>query len=37
VASFIALGLLLLAGAYAWQRVRPGPGRDLRRVPAALR
>jgi uncharacterized membrane protein len=23
VGSFIALGLLLLAGAYAWQRIRP--------------
>ena len=37
VASFIALGLLLLAGAFAWQRVRPGPPRDLRTVPPALR
>jgi uncharacterized membrane protein len=23
VASFVAFGLLLLAGAYAWQRLRP--------------
>jgi hypothetical protein len=37
VASFIVLGLLLLAGAYAWQRVRPGPVGDLRCVPPALR
>jgi uncharacterized membrane protein len=37
VASFIGLGLLLLAAAFAWQRVRPGPVRDMRRVPAALR
>ena len=36
-ASFVALGLLLLAGAFAWQRVRPRPLRDLRAVPGALR
>jgi uncharacterized membrane protein len=30
VASFIALGLLLLAGAYAYQRLRPPPAPDLR-------
>jgi hypothetical protein len=37
VASFVALGLLLLAGAFAWQRARPVPLGDLRRVPRALR
>ena len=37
VASFIALGLLLLAGAYAYQRLRPPPAPDLRTVPRALR
>jgi hypothetical protein len=30
VASFIALGLILLAGSYAWQRSRPAPLPDLR-------
>lgn len=30
VASLIALGLLLLAGSYAWQRSRPAPLPDLR-------
>ena len=29
VASFLALGLLLLAGAFAWQRIRPRPLPDL--------
>ena len=37
VGSCIALGLLLLAGAFAWQRVRPRPLPDLRGVPDALR
>lgn len=37
VASVVALGLLLLVGAYAWQRARPRAPDDLRRVPAALR
>ncbi len=37
VASFIALGLLLLCGAFAWQRLRPTSPPDLRRVPASLR
>ena len=37
IASFIALGLLLLAGAYAYQRLRPPPSPDLRTVPHALR
>ena len=33
VGSFIALGLLLLAGSFAYARVRPGPLPDLREVP----
>ena len=37
VASFIALGLLLLGGAFAWQRIRPRPLPDLRTVPGPLR
>ncbi len=37
VGSCIALGLLLLVGAFAWQRVRPRPLPDLRGVPGALR
>jgi uncharacterized membrane protein len=37
VASFVALGLLLLAGAFAWQRIRPRTLPDLRSVPDALR
>jgi uncharacterized membrane protein len=37
VASFIALGLLLLAAAFAWQRIRPRPLPDLRAVPGSLR
>jgi uncharacterized membrane protein len=37
VASFIALGLLLLCGAFAWQRIRPRPVPDLRRMPVRLR
>jgi uncharacterized membrane protein len=32
VVSVVALGLLLLAGAYAYQRLRPPPQPDLRRV-----
>ena len=36
-ASFVALGLLLLGAAYAWQRIRPRPVPDLRTVPGALR
>jgi hypothetical protein len=35
--SFVALGLLLLAGGFAWQRIRPRPLPDLRAVPGALR
>jgi uncharacterized membrane protein len=37
VASFIVLGLLLLGGAFAWQRVRPGALPDLRAMPEGLR
>ena len=37
VASFIVLGLLLLGGAFAWQRVRPRALGDLRAVPEGLR
>jgi hypothetical protein len=37
VASFIVLGLLLLGGAFAWQRVRPRPLPDLRAMPEGLR
>jgi hypothetical protein len=36
-ASFVVLGLVLLAGAFAWQRIRPRPLPDLRTVPGALR
>jgi hypothetical protein len=37
VASFVGLGLLLLAAAFAWQRMRPRPLPDLRNTPRALR
>jgi uncharacterized membrane protein len=37
VGSFIALGMLLLVGAFAWQRIRPRPLPDLRDLPGALR
>jgi uncharacterized membrane protein len=37
VGSCVALGLLLLVGAFAWQRIRPRPLPDLRDVPGALR
>ena len=37
VASFIALGLLLLLAAGLWQRMRPRPLPDLRAAPPALR
>ena len=37
VASFIGLGLLLLAGSFAWQRFRPKPLPDMREAPPALR
>ncbi len=35
VASFIVLGLLLLAGAFAYQRLRPPPLPDMRAAPAS--
>jgi len=35
--SFIGLGLLLLVGAFVWQRLRPKPLPDLREAPPALR
>jgi uncharacterized membrane protein len=37
VVSFIALGLLLLAGAFIWQRLRPPALSDLRETPAGVR
>jgi uncharacterized membrane protein len=37
VASFIALGLLLLAGAFAYQRLRPPAAPDMRTVDRTLR
>ncbi len=37
VASFIALGVLLLLAAALWQRIRPRPLPDLRTTPPALR
>jgi uncharacterized membrane protein len=37
VVSFIGLGLLLLAGAFVWQRLRPRALRDLREVPEGIR
>ncbi|HEY1595948.1 MAG TPA: DUF2339 domain-containing protein [Thermoleophilaceae bacterium] len=37
VVSFVGLGLLLLAGAFAWQRMRPRPLPDLREAPSAVR
>jgi uncharacterized membrane protein len=37
VASFVALGALLLLGAFAWQRLRPTAPRDFREVPPAIR
>jgi uncharacterized membrane protein len=37
VASFLALGLLLLAGAFAWQRIRPRELPDLREAPPGAR
>lgn len=32
VVSFLVLGMLLLAGAYAYQRLRPAPPPDVRAV-----
>jgi len=37
VVTFVGLGLLLLAGAFAWQRMRPRPLPDLRQAPSAVR
>ena len=37
VVSFIGLGLLLLGGALAWQRLRPRTLSDLRETPAGVR
>jgi uncharacterized membrane protein len=37
VVSFIGLGLLLLGGALAWQRLRPRALSDLRETPAGVR
>jgi uncharacterized membrane protein len=37
VASFLVLGLLLLAAAFAWQRLRPRAAPDMRDVTPALR
>jgi uncharacterized membrane protein len=37
VVSFIGLGLLLLAGAFVWQRMRPRAMPDLREAPEGIR
>ncbi len=37
VVSFTALGLLLLAAAFVWQRMRPKPLPDMREAPAGIR
>jgi uncharacterized membrane protein len=37
VVSFIGLGLLLLAGAFVWQRMRPRALPDLREAPEGIR
>jgi uncharacterized membrane protein len=37
VVSFIALGLLLLAAAFVWQRMRPRPLPDMREAPVSIR
>jgi uncharacterized membrane protein len=37
VVSFIGLGLLLLGGAFVWQRLRPRHLSDLRETPAGVR
>ena len=37
VVSFIGLGLLLLTGAFVWQRLRPRPLPDLRDAPGGVR
>jgi uncharacterized membrane protein len=37
VVSFIGLGLLLLAGAFVWQRLRPRALPDMREAPEGIR
>ena len=37
VASFVALGVLLLVAAFVWQRVRPREVPDMREAPAGIR
>jgi uncharacterized membrane protein len=37
VASFVALGVLLLVAAFVWQRVRPRALPDMREAPAGIR
>jgi uncharacterized membrane protein len=37
VVSFIGLGLLLLAGAFVWQRLRPRSLPDMREAPDGIR
>jgi uncharacterized membrane protein len=37
VGSFIAVGVVLLLGSFAYARLRPEPLADLREVPDALR
>jgi len=37
VVSLVGLGLLLLAGALVWQRLRPQALTDLRETPAGVR
>jgi uncharacterized membrane protein len=37
VVSFIGIGLLLLLGAFVWQRLRPQALSDLRETPAGVR
>ena len=37
VVSFIGIGLLLLVGAFVWQRLRPRALSDLRETPAGVR
>jgi uncharacterized membrane protein len=37
IGSFIAVGILLLLGSFAYARLRPEPLADLREVPDGLR
>ena len=37
VASFVALGVLLLVAAFVWQRIRPREVPDMREAPAGIR